>query len=59
MLYVGALSNGRNLQAQLGTDWNAGLLSGDGWFFAINVIPILLLWLVRRSAVMPHSGAHV
>jgi ABC-type transport system involved in multi-copper enzyme maturation permease subunit len=49
MLYIGDLPNGNNIQWQLGADWNAGLLSGDGWSFAINLFPILLLWLLRRS----------
>ena len=49
MLYVGVLPNGRNIQAQLGADWNAGVLHNEGWFFAINLIPMLLLWLLRRS----------
>ncbi len=47
MLYVGSLANGQNAQVQLGTDWNAGLFSGDGWYLAINLFPILLLWLLR------------
>ena len=49
MLYIGALSNGRNLQVQLGADWNAGLFNGDSWSFAVNLFPMLLLWLLRRS----------
>jgi len=49
MLYIGTLSTGRNVQAQLGADWNTALLHGDGWLFAINVVPILVLWLMRRS----------
>ena len=49
MLYIGALSNGHNVQAQLGADWQGAILSNDGWFFALNIVPILLLWLVRRS----------
>ena len=49
MLYIGVLSNGQIIQGQLGADWNAGLRSGDSWSFAINLFPILLLWLLRRS----------
>jgi hypothetical protein len=49
MLYIGTLSTGRNIQAQLGADWNTALFHGDGWLFAINVVPISVLWLIRRS----------
>jgi hypothetical protein len=49
MLYIGTLSTGRNIHAQLGADWNTALFHGDGWLFAINVVPILVLWLIRRS----------
>lgn len=39
---------------QLGADWQAAITSNDGSFFALNIVPILLLWLwavllVRRS----------
>jgi hypothetical protein len=48
MLYIGTLSTGRNIQGQLGADWNTALFHGDGWLFAINVVPILMLSLMRR-----------
>jgi len=50
MLYLGSLPNGQNIQAQLGADWNGAILNGNGWTFAINVIPIILLWFIRPSA---------
>jgi hypothetical protein len=49
MLYVGALPNGRNIQAQLGADWNGSILHDSGWFLAINIIPMIMLWLLQRS----------
>jgi hypothetical protein len=49
MLYIGTLSTGRNIQVQLGADWNTALFHGDSWLFAINVVPISVLWLIRRS----------
>ena len=49
MLYLGVLPNGRNIQAQLGADWNTAFLTNEGWFLAINVVPLVMLWLARRS----------
>jgi hypothetical protein len=49
MLYIGTLTTGRNVQVQLGADWNTALFHGDGWLFAVNVVPIIVLWIMRRS----------
>jgi hypothetical protein len=50
MLYIGVLPNGQNISAQLGADWNAGVLTDQNWFWALNILPMLALWLVRRGA---------
>jgi hypothetical protein len=50
MLYVGILPDGQNLRAQLGTDWSAAIVGEQRWLLAINIVPVVVLWLLRRSA---------
>ena len=53
MLYLGVLQNGRNIQTQLGADWQGAFLGGDGFSFAINLVPIAVLWMLRRTVTTP------
>jgi hypothetical protein len=49
MVYLGTLQNGRNIQWQLGTDWQTAFTHGDGFFFAINIVPLVALMTLWRS----------
>jgi hypothetical protein len=49
MLYVGALPSGQNVLATVGAYWNTGIFQGEGWFLAVNIVPLIMLWLMRRS----------
>jgi hypothetical protein len=49
MLYLGALQNGRIIHTQLGVDSQMALQTGDKFFFAINIVPLAVLWTLRRS----------
>jgi len=53
MLYVGALQNGRYIQLQLGADWQTALMGGDRFYFAINIVPVAVLWMLKRSVASP------
>jgi hypothetical protein len=50
MLYLGVLPGGQNISAQVGADWNIGILTDNSWFIGLNIIPMLALRLLRRGA---------
>jgi hypothetical protein len=49
IFYLGTLQNGNNFQFNLGGSWNLGLLTGNRFTLAINLVPVALLWVLRRS----------